>query len=147
MGNRSAESIHFTTEAFRRAFFDRAALMGDPDIAKIHVAQLLDNKYGAAWRDSIDAEHATASKELKRPAIFSEMEQYAAAHPPAFDDSRIAAHHTRFRGGCGRKRGRGHYDPQRLVRSAGHGGGPGVLLNDEMDDFSTRNRARRIPTV
>src|SRR5580693_4662478 len=77
MGNRSAESIHFTTEAFRRAFFDRAEFMGDPDFAKIPVAQLIDKKYGAAWRDSIDADHATASKDLKRPSIFSEMEQYA----------------------------------------------------------------------
>src|SRR5580693_5108518 len=77
LGNRSAESIHFTAEAFRRAFFDRAEFMGDPDSAKIPVSQLIDKKYGAAWRDSIDADHATASKDLKRPSIFSEMEQYA----------------------------------------------------------------------
>src|ERR1700723_368762 len=81
LGSRSALSIHFTTEAFRRAFFDRAGFMGDPDFAKIPVAQLVDKKYGAAWRDSIDDSNATASKDLKRPAIFSELEQYAAAHP------------------------------------------------------------------
>src|SRR6185369_15441906 len=39
-GNRSAESIHLTTEAFRRAFFDRAEFLGDPDFAQIPVAQL-----------------------------------------------------------------------------------------------------------
>src|SRR5271168_512849 len=80
-GNRSAESIHLTTEAFRRAFYDRAEFLGDSDFSKIPVAQLIDKKYGEAWRDSIDSAHATASKELKRPAIFSELEQYAAAHP------------------------------------------------------------------
>src|SRR5271170_6163026 len=72
MGNRSAESIHFTTEAFRRAFFDRAEFMGDPDFSKIPVAQLIDKKYGAAWRETIAPERASASKDLKRPAIFSE---------------------------------------------------------------------------
>ncbi|MGB6023812.1 MAG: gamma-glutamyltransferase family protein, partial [Candidatus Sulfotelmatobacter sp.] len=46
MGDRSAQSIHFTTEAFRRAFFDRAEFMGDPDFSKIPVAQLIDKKYG-----------------------------------------------------------------------------------------------------
>src|ERR1700676_3595490 len=81
MGDRSAQSIHYTTEAFRRAFFDRAEFMGDPDFSKIPIAQLIDKKYGAAWRDSIDATHASPSQELKRPAIFSELEQYAAAHP------------------------------------------------------------------
>src|SRR5208282_5978375 len=72
LGNRSAQSIHYTTEAFRRAFFDRAEFMGDPDFAKIPVAQLIDKKYGEAWRESIGAERASPSKGLKRPAIFSE---------------------------------------------------------------------------
>src|SRR5271165_1771771 len=40
-GDRSAESIHLTAEAFQRAFFDRAEFMGDPDFAKIPVAQLI----------------------------------------------------------------------------------------------------------
>ncbi len=31
MESRSSQSIHFTVEAFRRAFFDRAEFMGDPD--------------------------------------------------------------------------------------------------------------------
>ncbi len=75
LGDRSAQSIHFTTEAFRRAFFDRAEFMGDPDFAKIPVAQLIDKKYAAAWRDSIDPSHASPSKDLKRPAVFSQLEQ------------------------------------------------------------------------
>src|SRR5258708_5640853 len=81
MGNRSAQSIHYTTEAFRRAFFDRAEFMGDPAFSKLPVAQLIDQKYGAAWRESIDPAHASVSKELKRPAVFSELEQFAAVHP------------------------------------------------------------------
>jgi gamma-glutamyltranspeptidase/glutathione hydrolase len=138
MENRSAQSIHFTTEAFRRAFFDRAEFMGDPDFSKIPVAQLIDKKYGAAWRDSIDADHASPSKELKRPAIFSEMEQYAAAHqqPLAIHESPHTTHYsvvdadgsavavtTTLNGWFG----------ARVTAE-----GLGFLLNDEMDDFSSK---------
>jgi gamma-glutamyltranspeptidase/glutathione hydrolase len=136
--NRSAESIHFTVEGFRRAFFDRAEFMGDPDYAKIPVAQLLDKKYAAAWRETIDPLHASPSQSLKRPAVFSQLEQYAAAHPPA-----MAPHegnHTT------------HYS---VVDTDGNAvavtttindwfgsrvtaEGLGFLLNDEMDDFSAK---------
>src|SRR4029077_13102235 len=92
MGDRSAQSIHYTTEAFRRAFFDRAEFMGDPDYAKIPVAQLIDKKYAAAWQETIDPARATPSKDLKRPAIFSQLEQYAAGHPPMM--TRHESNHT-----------------------------------------------------
>ncbi|HEX3819358.1 MAG TPA: gamma-glutamyltransferase [Candidatus Sulfotelmatobacter sp.] len=138
MESRSAQSMHYTVEAFRRAFFDRAEFMGDPDFSKIPVAQLVDKKYAAAWRESIDPAHASASKELKRPEIFSELEQYAEAHPPA-----VAPHegnHTT------------HYS---VVDADGNAvavtttindwfgsrvtaDGLGFLLNDEMDDFSAK---------
>lgn len=138
MGDRSAQSIHYTTEAFRRAFFDRAEFLGDPDFAKIPVAQLVDKKYGEAWRDSIDADHATASKELKRPEIFSELEQYAATHPQP-QGMHEGPHTT-------------HYS---VVDADGNAvavtttindwfgsrvtaDGLGFLLNDEMDDFSAK---------
>src|SRR5712671_803110 len=138
LGNRSAQSIHFTTEAFRRAFFDRAEFMGDPDFSKIPVAQLIDKKYGVAWRESIDPVHASPSKELKRPAIFSELEQYAAAHPQPLG-MHESPHTT-------------HYS---VVDADGNAvavtttindwfgsrvtaEGLGFLLNDEMDDFSAK---------
>src|SRR5439155_24905779 len=70
-------------EAFRRAFFDRAEFLGDPDFSKIPVAQLIDKRYAAAWRESINPAHASASKDLKRPQIFSQLEQYAAVYPQA----------------------------------------------------------------
>ena len=54
LGNRSGDAIHLEVEAFRRAFYDRADFMGDPDYAKVPVAQLIDKKFAAAWRDSGD---------------------------------------------------------------------------------------------
>jgi gamma-glutamyltranspeptidase / glutathione hydrolase len=138
LGDRSAQSIHYTTEAFRRAFFDRAEFMGDPDSSKIPVAQLIDKKYAAAWRETIDPAHASASKELKRPAIFNELEQYAAAHPPI-----VVPHESQ------------HTTHFSVVDSDGNAvavtttindwfgsrvtaEGLGFLLNDEMDDFSAK---------
>lgn len=138
MQSRSSQSVHFTVEAFRRAFFDRAEFLGDPDFSKIPVAQLLDKKYAAAWRESIDPEHASPSKELKRPEIFSQLEQYAAQHPletPAHESN-----HTT------------HYS---VIDAEGNAvsvtttindwfgsrvtaDGLGFLLNDEMDDFSSK---------
>jgi gamma-glutamyltranspeptidase/glutathione hydrolase len=137
-GDRSAQSIHYTTEAFRRAFFDRAEFLGDPDFARLPVAQLIDKKYGSAWRETIDDGHATPSNELKRPAIFSELEQYAATHTPG--QAGLEAPHTT------------HYS---VLDAEGNAvavtttindwfgsrvtaDGLGFLMNDEMDDFSAK---------
>jgi gamma-glutamyltranspeptidase/glutathione hydrolase len=137
-GNRSAASMHLTLESFRRAFFDRAEFLGDPDFSKIPVAQLIDKKYGVAWRQSVDPLHATPSKDLHRPATFTELEQYAALHPQPL--SVQEPEHTT------------HYsvvDPDgnavavttTLNDSFGSrvtAEGLGFLLNDEMDDFTSK---------
>lgn len=138
-GNRSAQAIHLTVEAFRRAFYDRAEFLGDPDFSKIPVAQLIDKKYAAGWRDSIDPARASVSKDLKRPAIFNELERYAQAH-----SSTLRA--------IGEPENTTHYS---VVDPAGSAvavtttlndwfgsrvtaEGLGFLLNDEMDDFAAK---------
>jgi gamma-glutamyltranspeptidase/glutathione hydrolase len=135
---RSAQSVHLTVEAFRRAFFDRAEFLGDPDFSRIPVAQLIDKRYGAAWRESIDPAHASPSKGLERPAIFSQLEQYAALHSPAAAEQEPG--------------NTTHYS---VVDPAGNAvavtttlndsfgsrvtaEGLGFLLNDEMDDFAAK---------
>ena len=141
-GGRSALAMHLTVEAFRRAFLDRAEFLGDPDFSKIPVAQLIDKRYGAAWRESIDPSHASASKDLRRPAIFSQLEQYAALHSrPGVQPGALAepSHTT-------------HYsvvDPDGNAvavtttlnddfGSRVTAEGLGFLLNDEMDDFAAK---------
>jgi gamma-glutamyltranspeptidase/glutathione hydrolase len=135
LGDRSAQSIHYTTEAFRRAFFDRAEFMGDPDFSKIPVAQLIDKKYAAAWRTSIDSDHASASNELKRPAIFSELEQYAAA-PRSNHESPHTTHYSVVDA-------EGNAVAVTTTINDWFGSrvtadGLGFLMNDEMDDFSAK---------
>lgn len=138
LGNRSAESMHLTLEAFRRAFFDRAEFLGDPDFTKIPVAQLIDKRYAGAWRETIDPKRASISKDLRRPAIFSQLEQYAVLHPQPFE-ARDTPHTT-------------HYsvvDPDGNAvavtttlnddfGSRVTAEGLGFLLNDEMDDFAAK---------
>ena len=138
LGNRSAASMHLTLEAFRRAFFDRAEFLGDPDFAKIPVAQLIDKKYGAAWRSSIDPEHASPSKDLQRPAVFAQLEQYSALHPQprSVPEPENTTHYSVV-------------DPQGnavavtttlndFFGSRVTATGLGFLLNDEMDDFASK---------
>ena len=137
-GDRSAASVHLTVEAFRRAFYDRAEFMGDPDFSKIPVAQLIDKKYGAAWRESIDPTHATASKDLKRPAIFSELEQYASRHPQP-SAVREPEHTTHY--SVVDQDGDAVSVTTTLNDSFGSrvtAEGLGFLLNDEMDDFASK---------
>jgi gamma-glutamyltranspeptidase / glutathione hydrolase len=138
LGDRSAQSMHLTLEAFRRAFFDRREFLGDPDFAKIPVAQLIDKRYAAAWRETIDPAHATSSKDLRRPAIFNQLEQYAAldgeveaapeplhtTHYSVVDsDGNAVAVTTTLNDTFGSR-----VTAQKL----------GFLLNDEMDDFAAK---------
>jgi gamma-glutamyltranspeptidase/glutathione hydrolase len=138
LGNRSADAIHLISEAFRRAFFDRAEFMGDPDFARIPVAPLIDKKYGGAWRESIDPRRASISKDLKRPAIFNELEQYASVRREAAtgDESMDTTHYAVV-------------DPDgnavavTTTLNDSFGArvtveGLGFLLNDEMDDFASK---------
>jgi gamma-glutamyltranspeptidase/glutathione hydrolase len=136
LGSRSSESVQLTVEAFRRAFFDRAEFLGDPDFSKIPVPQLIDKRYAEAWRDTIEPQHATPSQDLRRPAIFSQLERYASTHP-GLAEGRESSQTT-------------HYS---IVDADGNAVAVtttlnnffgshvtilGFALNDEMDDFSSK---------
>jgi gamma-glutamyltranspeptidase/glutathione hydrolase len=138
MGNRSAQSIHYTIEAFRRAFFDRAEFMGDPDFSKIPVPQLIDKKYAAAWRESIEPARASPSLGLKRPEVFHELEQYAATHPQSMGIHE-GPHTTHY----SVVDAEGNAVAVTTTINSWFGSqvtaeGLGFLLNDEMDDFSAK---------
>jgi gamma-glutamyltranspeptidase/glutathione hydrolase len=77
----SAMHLHLVAEAYRRAFFDRSVFLGDPDFVDIPVAQLIDKKYAAEWRSSINPDKASVSSELQRPSM-DQLDQSAAIHAP-----------------------------------------------------------------
>jgi gamma-glutamyltranspeptidase/glutathione hydrolase len=135
-GSRSADSIHLTVEAFRRAYMDRAELLGDPDFARIPVAQLIDKKYAAAWRESIDPAHASASSGLQRPAgIFNELDRVA-HHAIPQHESKNTTHYSVVD-----SEGSAVAVTTTLNDSFGSrvtAEGLGFLLNNEMDDFAAK---------
>ncbi|MGD0427722.1 MAG: gamma-glutamyltransferase [Candidatus Acidiferrales bacterium] len=140
-GSRSAESVHLTVEAFRRAFFDRAEFLGDPDFSKLPIAQLTDKKYAEAWRATIDPDHATPSKDLQRPAIFNtlaqaETQQTQKTQPSAPRESTHTTHYSVVDAD-------GNAVAVTTTINDWFGSrvtaeGLGFILNDEMDDFSAK---------
>jgi gamma-glutamyltranspeptidase/glutathione hydrolase len=133
LGDRTAPEMHLIVEAFRRAYMDRSNYLGDPDYVKIPVEQLISKQYGAAWRTSINADHASGSAGLERPAGFlppaptmSDVRQEAA---DTTHYSVVDAH--------------GNAVSVTTTLNGGYGSGvtvPGLgfLLNDEMDDFASK---------
>ncbi len=137
-GRDSAKSIHLIAEAERRAFYDRAQFLGDPDFTGVSTLDLLDKRYAAAWRASIAPDRATPSDELKRPAMFPDLERYAAEHPVGAPgpESTQTTHYSVVDAD-------GNAVAVTTTLNASFGShvtvGPlGFLLNDEMDDFSTK---------
>jgi gamma-glutamyltranspeptidase/glutathione hydrolase len=137
MGNRSADAMHLTVEAFRRAFFDRAELLGDSDFSQIPVAQLIDKKYADGWRQSLDMMRATDSKDVHRPSGFGELDRPAALHPPFTGrESNNTTHYSVVDA-----EGNAVAVTTTLNDSFGSAvtaGKLGFLLNDEMDDFTSK---------
>jgi gamma-glutamyltranspeptidase/glutathione hydrolase len=136
LGKGSAQSIHLTVEAFRRAFYDRAEFMGDADFARIPVPQLLDKRYAEAWRESIDPSHASSSADLKRPKVFNELERVAEVRPIAIREPRNTTHFSVVDSD-----GNAVAVTTTLNDTLGSrvtADGLGFLLNNEMDDFASK---------
>lgn len=136
LGRGSAESMHLTAEAFRRAFLDRADFLGDPDFSRIPTAQLIDKHYGAAWRESLNPDRASISQELRRPDIFSQLERDATLRSPAPHESQNTTHYSVVD-----EQGNAVSVTTTLNDSFGSrvtAEGLGFLLNDEMDDFASK---------
>jgi gamma-glutamyltranspeptidase/glutathione hydrolase len=116
------ESLHIIAEAMKRAYADRATFMGDPDAVKMPVAGLISKKYAAALRAQI-GQRATPSSEIRsgNPADF---EGQNTTHFSVIDRDGNAVSNTytlNFSYGLG------------LVAE-----GTGVLLNNELDDFTSK---------
>ncbi len=133
LGDRTAPEMHLVVEAFRRAYMDRSNYLGDPDYVKIPVEQLISTKYGEAWRASIEADQASASAELQRPAGF------LPAAPTMADVRQEAADTTHY----SVMDAQGDAVAVTTTLNGGYGSGvtvPGLgfLLNNEMDDFASK---------
>jgi gamma-glutamyltranspeptidase/glutathione hydrolase len=119
---RGDEALHYVIEAMRRAYADRAAFMGDPEAVKMPLAGLISKSYAAALRNSI-TERATPSENV-RPGKPADYEGQNTTHFSIIDRDGNAVSNTytlNFSYGLG------------LVAD-----GTGVLLNNELDDFTAK---------
>ncbi|MGD0909675.1 MAG: gamma-glutamyltransferase [Candidatus Acidiferrales bacterium] len=142
LGSRSAMSIHLTAESFRRAFFDRAEFLSDPDFTPIPVAQLIDKQFAASWRESIDPIRATPSDRLQRPK-FEALDQLASTRAPA------AVHEGGNTTHLSVVDAEGNAVAMTTTLNDSFGSrvtvpGLGFLLNDEMDDFTIKPGAANL---
>ncbi len=122
-GPGSAASIHYVAEVMRRFYADRSEYFGDPDFAPVPVSKLLDPRYIASRRATIDPTHATPSAQI-RPGVLSAHESTETTHFNIVDSdgNAVAVTYTLNNG-----YGSGVTVP-----------GLGFLLNDEMDDFAAK---------
>ncbi len=130
--DRSAAQVHIITEAFRRAYMDRGDYLGDPDFNTLPIKQMADPAYAAAWRASIDPTKPTPSKDLVRPAGFMPP-------PPQLPTPHESTQTTHF--SIVDAEGNAVSSTYTLNGLFGSGltvDGLGFLLNNEMDDFTSK---------
>jgi gamma-glutamyltranspeptidase / glutathione hydrolase len=116
----SAPSLHVMIEAMKRAYADRARYLGDPAFVNAPVNVLVTKEYAARQRASIDLDRATSAADAL--AVSPAREGANTTHYSVVDSSGNAVSNTytlNFPYGVG------------LVAE-----GTGVLLNNELDDFT-----------
>ncbi|WP_413152155.1 gamma-glutamyltransferase [Amaricoccus sp. W119] len=123
LGANSSETIHLMAEAMKLAYADRSEFLGDPDFVDVPVAALTSKDYAVDMRGKIRADFATPSEQI-RPADLAPYESEETTHFSVIDKEGNAVSNTytiNFSYGSG------------LVAE-----GTGVLMNNEMDDFSAK---------
>jgi len=122
MGYGSADAVHLMVEAERRAYADRAEHLGDPDYIKVPVERLADKLY--AKRRFADFNPARASRSTDIGAGSWPAESPDTTHASFIDkEGNAVAYTTTLNLSYGSK----------IVAA-----GTGMLLNNEMDDFSAK---------
>jgi gamma-glutamyltranspeptidase/glutathione hydrolase len=116
----SAPSLHLLIEAMKRAYADRAHYLGDPAFVTAPVTRLMTKEYAAQQRAGISLDHATPWTDIL--SATSTHEGSNTTHFSIVDSFGNAVSNTytlNYPYGVG------------LVAE-----GTGVLLNDELDDFT-----------
>ena len=122
LGFHSSQGVHYTAEALRRAFHDRNVNLGDPGFVKADVSRFISREYAAQLRGDIKADTATPSASLGIPG--SEHEGQNTTHFSIVDAAGNAVSLT--------------YTLNDWFGARVTAPGTGILLNDEMDDFSSK---------
>jgi gamma-glutamyltranspeptidase/glutathione hydrolase len=122
LGFRSAQSVHYQIEAMRHAYVDRNSYLGDPDFVKNPLDRLLDKGYAEKIRAAIDPKKAGVSKDIK-PGV-APHEGSNTTHYSITDQWGNAVSVT--------------YTLNDWFGAKVTAARTGVLLNNEMDDFTSK---------
>ncbi|MBE8167011.1 MAG: gamma-glutamyltransferase [Shewanella sp.] len=123
LGHNTAQTIHLMSETMKRAYADRSEFLGDPDFTQVPLKQLTSKKYAKDIAKSIAINKTTPSEEIK-PGKLAPYESDQTTHFSVVDKWGNAVSNTytlNFSYGSG------------LVAK-----GTGIMLNNEMDDFSAK---------
>jgi gamma-glutamyltranspeptidase/glutathione hydrolase len=123
LGFDTAKTDHVLVETMRRAFADRSEFLGDPDFVRIPESGLTSKRYAEALSATIDIDKATPSSQIKhgKPSAYESSET---THFSVVDSDGNAVANT-------------------YTLNFGYGSGvtipgAGFLMNDEMDDFTSK---------
>lgn len=122
LGFRSAQSVHYQIEAMRHAYLDRNSYLGDPDFVRNPLDRLLDKGYAEKIRAAIDPAKAGVSRDLK-PGV-EPHEGNNTTHYSIADSQGNAVSVT--------------YTLNDWFGAKVTAAKTGILLNDEMDDFTAK---------
>ena len=125
LGFRSAQAVHYQIEAMRHAYVDRNSYLGDPDFVQNPLARLLDKGYAASLRAAIDPTRAGISNTL-RPGV--------APHAPR--EGNNTTHYSivdKFGNAVSMTYTLNDWFGAKVTVA-----GTGVVLNNEMDDFTIK---------
>jgi gamma-glutamyltranspeptidase/glutathione hydrolase len=122
LGFHSAQAVHYQIEAMRHAYVDRNSYLGDPAFTNNPLQHLLDKQYAAQIRKVIDPDHAGISQQIK-PGV-APHEGVNTTHFSIVDQAGNAVSMT--------------YTLNLSYGARVVAAGTGVILNDEMDDFTAK---------
>lgn len=123
LGHGSVAYTHLVAETMRRAFADRAEFLGDTDFVKVPVQMLISPYYAVQRRKTINPAAATPSKDVKAGTA-DVFEHPSTTHLSVVDKDGMAVATTQTV----------NYTFGSCVVAEG----TGIVLNDEMDDFSIK---------
>ncbi len=119
----SAQYVHLLAEIEKRVFADRAEYLGDPDFVTVPVSQLVDEAYVSKRASQVNPKAISVTETVK-PGLTNNHEKLQTTHFSVVD-----------------KWGNGVSNTYTLNGWFGAGvvvEGTGILLNNEMDDFSSK---------
>lgn len=122
-GHNSAAALHLYIEAMRQAYADRSKYLGDPDFADVPVAELTSKEYARLTRAQIPAENSRRSTDVA-PALDLIKESPDTTHFSVMDKDGNAVSNT--------------YTLNFSYGSHIMAAGTGIMMNNEMDDFSAK---------